>query len=130
MDRAKMRMLCRRLICHKLAPQAPPPRSKRPDLSKLTGRKAGRPRPLKVMTAQMTRDIDDFADEIETRHALGCHRLRRELPRIDTAQRHLGLVVAERSRWHDRPVVERRSDLGEALLTQGAKRTRGMQLAT
>src|SRR5450755_235295 len=101
-------------------------RSKQPDLSKLTGRKAGRPRPLKVMAAEVSRDIDDLADEIETRHVLGRHRLRRKLASVDAAQRHLGLVVAERSGWQDGPVIERRSDLGEALLTQGTKRAHGM----
>src|SRR3981189_255173 len=75
------------------------------------------------MATQVPGDIDDLADEIQTRNALRLHRLRRELPRVDATQRYLGLVVAQRSGGQDRPVVERGANLGEALLAQRSDRT-------
>ena len=56
------------------------------------------------------------------------HRFRGKLPGVDAAQRHLGLVVAERPRRNDPPIVERRADRREALLTQRASRAGEMQI--
>src|ERR1700738_504659 len=82
------------------------------------------------MAAKMPGDIDDLADEIQAWHALRLHPLRRELPRIDAAQRALGLVVAQRSGGQHRPVVERGANLGEALLAQRSDRTGRLLPAT
>src|SRR6202163_4280112 len=86
--RAKMRMLCRWPLRDK--PYAPAS-------GELPGGEARRPCPLKVVAAQMPRDIDDLTDEIQARNALDCHRLRRKMPRFDAPQRHFGLVIAKRS---------------------------------
>src|ERR1700680_1572251 len=97
-----------------------------PASGELPGGKARRPRPLKIVAAQMPRDIDHLTDEIQARNALDRHRLRRKMPRIDATQRHFGLVIAKRSGGQHRPIVERRANLGEALLTQGADRIGGL----
>jgi hypothetical protein len=52
----------------------------------------------------MAGDIDRLADEIQPRHRHRLHRLRRQSARIDPAQRHLGLVEAERARGLHLPI--------------------------
>ena len=42
----------------------------------LAGDESRRPCPLKIEPAELTRDIHDFADEVESRHSLRLHRLR------------------------------------------------------
>ena len=46
---------------------------------------ARRPRPLEVVAAEPSGDVDDLADEVEPGNARRAHRLRRQLARVDAA---------------------------------------------
>ena len=67
------------------------------ELNKLSRRKTGGPRPLKIVSAQPAGHIDDFADEIQTGHAPRLHCFRREFIRIDAAKRDFRFRVTFRA---------------------------------
>src|SRR3981081_1587418 len=71
----------------------------------------GRPRPLKIEAAEMTGDIDDFADEIKSRDGFGLEGLGGKFRRIDAAQRHLGGPVAFGAIGPDVPLFYRGLDV-------------------
>lgn len=68
------------------------PRTNR--LNHLTRGVARRPRPLKVKAAEMTGNIDDFADEINTGNDFRLHRRRRQFIGVDSAERDLRGPIA------------------------------------
>src|SRR5258706_10440925 len=57
----------------------------------------GSPRPLEIESAEVAGDVDRLADEVQALYRRGFHRLRREAPGIDAAERHFRLVVPERA---------------------------------
>src|SRR4030095_808494 len=77
-----------------------------------------RPRPLEIVAAEPARPVDDFADEMKPRHVGGTPRFTRQSARGDTAQRDLGLVVAERARWKQRPTAKPRREIAQTFLRE------------
>ena len=57
-------------------------------------RMGGRPGPLEVEAPEMSRDVDNLANEVESRLDRGFHAARGQVRRIDAAQRHFGSPVA------------------------------------
>ena len=64
-----------------------------PPSGELAGAVTGRPCPLEVIAAEPAGHIDHLADEVETRHGAGFHRLGRQGGGIDAAQGNFGEIV-------------------------------------
>src|SRR5690606_7940356 len=66
---------------------------------------AGCPSPLEVVSAQPSRHVDRFTDEMQTFHLANLHTALVQFVGIDTAAHHFSLTVASRSVRHQAPVV-------------------------
>lgn len=84
-------------------------------LDALSGGKPAGPRPLKVVAPKLTCDIDDFADEVHARYALGFHGLRRQFIGVDAAARDFRFCKALSPTRIYLPVCERVRDVREFL---------------
>src|SRR5467141_3349990 len=72
-----------------------------PTLNRLAGRVTRSPGPLKIVAAQLTRHIDNFSDEEESRDALCFHRLGRQFSGRDAARGHFRFLEAFSPRRRD-----------------------------
>src|SRR5437868_1814347 len=59
-----------------------------------TGRKAGRPGPLKIVTAEPTGHVYNLTNKKQARHLCCFHCLRRKFPGRYSAECHLGAAIA------------------------------------
>src|SRR5882757_4732695 len=66
-----------------------------------------RARPLKMEAAEMARDINDFADEMEPGDRPRFERFRGKLRGVDATQRHLGSTIALGPVRPDAPLLHR-----------------------
>jgi len=85
----------------------------RSGLERAGGGSRGRPGPLKIETAEMAGDVDDFADEEKAGDESGRHGLAGELAGIDTAGGDFGFFVTFGIRRNECPVVQLRFECSE-----------------
>jgi hypothetical protein len=75
-------------------------------LGRLAGAVTAGPRPLKVIPAEPAGDVDDLADEVQSRNLVCFERLRVELCGRHTAGSDLRLGVPFGARRNDLPMVK------------------------
>src|ERR1035438_6670457 len=71
----------------------------------LSGAESRRPRPLEVVTAEMTCNIDYFADKEQSGNSAALHGFCRQFIRVNPAGSHLGFFVAFRSLRQNFPAM-------------------------
>src|SRR5579864_2549594 len=84
------------------------------ELKRSSRRRSRSPRPLKVEAAKMSGHIDNFSDEVETRHFAALHCLRGKFVGVDPSGGHLGLFESLRARWTKAPTVNLLLEVGES----------------
>src|SRR5436305_786309 len=70
--------------------------------------------------------VDRFTNEKETGYAGGRHRPGGKAARIDAAERHLGLVVAQGPRRQDLPTMQTRGDAAQPAVAERLDRPRSL----
>src|ERR1041385_3980260 len=73
----------------------------------LTRRVSRRPGPLEIESAKLPGHVDDFANEVQSRHIACFHGLGRQARGVDTPGRDLGLFKALCAGRMEVPMVER-----------------------
>ena len=85
-------------------------------LYRAAGSGGGGPSPLEIEAAEMSGDIDNFADEEKTRDETRFHGFAGELARVDTACRDFRFFVAFRGARSERPGMELLLESGDACI--------------
>jgi len=80
------------------------------------------PCPLEVEAAQMSRNIDDLANEEQAWDFAGFHRFRRQFIRVDSASSHFGLLEALRAGRSQEPIVQSALEVCESRIRPGRGR--------
>src|SRR5947209_18059173 len=91
---------------------------------RLPGAPAARPGPLEIVAAEPAGDVDRLADHVEARNPARLHGLGRQLPGIDSAERHLGFRPSLRAGRADLPALEARREIRKRAVRDIGERSR------